>query len=288
MAKKINLLHFGENKIADLKQLSSSFHYNWLPNDYNFQLDEKEIELFIDGEFNKKFSRAIFILESDAKILTQDSELLVQLPAYQILYESQASVSPEVARLLKLKEALPIDMMKIDQVFSFINNQYSVRQSGYKLSNDHIKVDPTFDGNVQKCGNSYIELEGNFPQEFKQVLSWKMTNLIKADEKMAFYSELAVLSGDVELLFKIFLVEENTSEVVQIIEVPLEKLQRKEEIIFEQPVNAYIHVSLYARGKKGKIQVSQVHIRKALADRSSMIPGGNKICLLYTSDAADE
>ena len=277
MAKKINLLHFGENKIADLKQLSSSFHYNWLPNDYNFQLDEKEIELFIDGEFSKKFSRAIFILESDAKILTQDSELLVQLPAYQILYESQASVSSEVARLLKLKEALPIDMMKIDQVFSFINNQYSVRQSGYKLSNDHIKVDPTFDGNVQKCGNSYIELEGNFPQEFKQVLSWKMTNLIKADEKMAFYSELAVLSGDVELLFKIFLVEENTSEVVQIIEVPLEKLQRKEEIIFEQPVNAYIHVSLYARGKKGKIQVSQVHIRKALADRSSMIPGGNKI-----------
>ena len=79
MAKKINLLHFGENKIADLKQLSSSFHYNWLPNDYNFQLDEKEIELFIDGEFNKKFSRAIFILESDAKLLTKDSELLVRV-----------------------------------------------------------------------------------------------------------------------------------------------------------------------------------------------------------------
>ncbi|MFR3685334.1 MAG: accessory Sec system protein Asp2 [Enterococcus sp.] len=277
MAKKINLLHIGERKITDLDQLSSRFHYNWLPSNYNFQQDEQEIGLFINGEFNKKFSRTVFILDSKAELLVFHSELLVQLPAYQILYEKTAYISTEIDRILKLKEAIPIEMGEMDQVFSFINNQYSVRQSGYKLSNDHIKVDPNFEGTIQKYGNSYIELEGNFTQQLKQVISWKMTNLVKADERMAFYSELTVLSGEVELLFKIFLVKENTSEVVQVIEVPLEQLQGNEPIVFEQSVNTYIYVSLYARGKNGKIQVSQVHIRKALADKSVMIPGGNKI-----------
>lgn len=277
MAKKIRLIHIGEQEITNVEQLSSSFQYNWLPADYNFQVDEQEVELFVEGEFNKKFTRAIFILGPNAGILTYNSELLVKLPAYQILYDNNVKVSSEVEKILSLKEAIAVETKEMSQVFQFINQQFSVRQSGYKLSNDHIKVHSNFDGVVQKCGNSYIELEGNFPQQFMQIVSWKMTNLIKADERMEFYSELAVLSGEVELLFKIFLVKENTSEVVQVTEVPLEKLQRKEKIIFEQPINTYINVSLYARGKKGKIQISQVHIRKALADKSAMIPGGNRI-----------
>lgn len=277
MAKKIRLLHIGEQETTNVEQLSSSFQYNWLPTDYNFQVDEQEMELFVEGEFNKKFARAIFILGPNAGILTHNSELLVKLPAYQILYDRNVKVSSEVKKILTLKEAIPVETKEMSQVFQFINQQFSVRQSGYKLSNDHIKVHSNFDGIVQKCGNSYIELEGNFPQQFMQIVSWKMTNLIKADERMEFYSELAVLSGEVELLFKIFLVKENTSEVVQVTEVPLEKLQRKEKIVFEQPVNSYINVSLYARGKSGKIRISQVHVRKALADRSAMIPGGNRI-----------
>ncbi|MGG5372527.1 accessory Sec system protein Asp2 [Enterococcus sp. AZ196] len=277
MAKKIRLIHIGEREITNLEAVSSSFQYKWLPGDYNFQIDEQEIGLFIEGQFNKKYSRAVFILGSNARILTNNSDLLVQLPAYQILYTRNANLSSEIERVLVLKEAISIETKEMAQVFQFVNQQYTVRQSGYKLSNDHIHVCSDFDGTVQKCGNSYIELEGNFSPQFSQVLSWKMTNLIKADERMTFYSELAVLSGDVDLLFKIFLVKENTSEVVQIVEVPFEKLQKNEKTIFEQPVNCYINVSLYARGKSGKIQISQVHIRKALADKSSMIPGGNKI-----------
>lgn len=277
MAKKISLIHIGKQRIDNLEQLSSGFHYIWLPHDYNFLLDDQETEVFTQGVFNKKFTRAIFILESNADLLSFDSELLVQLPAYQILYDMQAEVSSEIARILELKEAVPTEMTAMDTVFQFVNSQYLVRQSGYKLSNDYIKVQSDFDGVVQKCGNAYIELDGHFSKEFRQIVSWKMTNLIKENERMNFFSEASVLSGDVELLFKIFLVKENTSEVVEIIEVPLEKLQQEGKIVFQQSVNTYINVSLYARGESGKIQVSQVHIRKALADKSSMIPGGNKI-----------
>lgn len=277
MAKKINLIHIGKTEISNLAQLFSSFQYNWLPNDYDFLLDEQETELFIDGEFNKKFGRAIFVLESQAELLLSSKELLVQLPAYQVLYDNRAVFSTEIERVLALKAAVPTEMTEMDQVFQFINQQYSVRQSGYKLSNDFIKVQPDFDGTVRKCGNSYIELAGNFSNEFRQVLSWKMTNLITADDRMEFFSELAVPSGEVELLFKIFLIKENTSQVVQVIEVPFEKLQKQEKIIFHESVNTYINVSLYARGSTGKIQVSQLHVRKTLSDGSSMIPGGNKI-----------
>lgn len=277
MAKKINVIHIGKKEIVNLEQLSSKFQYNWLPNNYDFSLDDKETKIFVDGEFNSAFGRAIFILESQAELLVSSKNLLVQLPAYQIFYDCQAAVSNEIERILTLKQAFPTEMLEMDQVFQFISRQYSVRQSGYKLSNDFIKVQSDFDGTVRKCGNSYFELDGNFSEEFRQVVSWKMTNLIKADEKMEFFSEVGVLSGEVELLFKIFLVKENTAQVVQVIEVPLERLHQGEKITFKEQVNTYINVSLYARGSNGKFRVSQVHVRKALADSSSMIPGGNKI-----------
>ncbi|QZO10890.1 accessory Sec system protein Asp2 [Enterococcus raffinosus] len=277
MAKKINLFHIGKKAAENVDQLSSKFQYKWLPSNYDFSQDENETGIFIEGQFNTAFGRAIFILESHADLLVSNSHLLVQLPAYQIFYDNEAAISSEIEKILTLKQAISVDMKEMGQVFQFINQQYLVRQSGYKLSNDFIKVQPNFDGTTRKCGNSYVELNGNFSKEFRQVISWKMTNLIKADEKMEFFSEVGVLSGEIELLFKIFLVKENTSQIVQVIEVPLARLQQGEKITFKEQVNTYINVSLYARGGTGKLRVSQVHVRKALADSSSMIPGGKKI-----------
>lgn len=276
MAKKINLFHIGKKAAENVDQLSSKFQYKWLPSNYDFSQDENETGIFIEGQFNTAFGRAIFILESHAELLVSNSHLLVQLPAYQIFYDNEAVISSEIEKILTLKQAISVEMKEMGQVFQFINQQYLVRQSGYKLSNDFIKVQPNFDGTIQKCGNSYVELNGNFSKEFRQVISWKMTNLIKADEKMEFFSEVGVLSGEIELLFKIFLVKENTSQVVQVIEVPLARLQQGEKVTFKEQVNTYINVSLYARGGTGKLRVSQVHVRKALADSSSMIPGGKK------------
>ena len=40
---------------------------------------------------------------------------------------------------------------------------------------------------------------------------------------------------------------------------------------------AYINVSLYAKGNQGQFTIGQMHLRRAMADESVMIPGGGRI-----------
>lgn len=295
MARQIKLFHMSQNKAADLSDLSPKYSYHWLPSDYDFLLDEQEAKLFVDGLFNKKFSRAIFILDEQAVVELDRKGFLKQLPAYQIVYDANGNFSDKTKDLLAIKNAEKMEMDCFNQVIEFVNGQFTSGQLGYKLSHDHLRVHENFKGTICKKGNSYIELQGEFSGEFSQLLSWKMTNVIKAGETMEFFSEADVLSGEAELLFKLFLIKENSNQIIQVVEVPLSKLKQGEKAKFSSSTDVYLNVALYVKGKTGTIRVGQTHIRRALADASTMIPGGRKFCdeenmdgeLLYYFNSGD-
>lgn len=284
MAKQTKLFHMSQKKAADLNDLSPKYSYHWLPSDYDFLVDEQEERLFVDGLFNKRYARAIFILEDQAVVNLDQKGFLKQLPAYQIVYDAKGNLPSKAEQLLTIKNAQKMDFAYFSQVIDFVNGQFSSGQLGYKLSHDHLKVHENFHGTICKKGNSYVELQGEFSPAFNQVLSWKMTNVIKGGETMEFFAEADVLSGEAELLFKLFLIKENSNQIIQIIEVPLSKLKQGEKAKFSSSVDVYINVALYVKGKTGEIRVGQTHIRRALADSSTMIPGGKKFCDVENMD----
>lgn len=277
MAKQIKLFHISQSQAADLNNLSPKYSYQWLPSNYDFFIDVQEEKLFVNGLFNKKFSRAIFILADNAVVNLAEKGLLEQLPAYQIVYDAKGDFADKTQDLLAIKNATPMDMENFGQVINFVNGQFTSGQMGYKLSHDHLRVHESFQGIIAKKGNSYIELKGEFSSEFNQILSWKMTNVIKGGETMEFFAEADVLSGEAELLFKLFLIKENSNQIIQVVEVPLNQLKQGEKAKFSSSEDVYINVALYVKGKTGVIRIGQTHIRRALADSSTMIPGGRKL-----------
>ncbi|MEO1771805.1 accessory Sec system protein Asp2 [Candidatus Enterococcus ferrettii] len=278
MAKQTKLFHISQKQAVDLNDISPKYSYQWLPSDYDFLLDEQEEKLFVNGLFNKRYSRAIFVLEEKAVRNLDKNDLLRQLPPYQIIYDRKANLTSDMKQLLAIMEAKPLDMENFSQVINFVNDQFTFGQLGYKLSHDHLIIHEDFKGTIGKKGNSYVEVQGDFSSEFKQIISWKMTNVVKGEEVMEFFAETDVLSGEVELLFKLFLIKENTNQIVQIVEAPMSKLKRGEKVKFNSTADVYVNVALYAKGKSGEIRIGQIHIRRALADHSTMIPGGQRLC----------
>ena len=99
-----------------------------------------------------------------------------------------------------------------------------------------------------------------------------MTNLIPKEERTCFYPEIAnIQGGDTE--DQTFFIKENTNQVIQVIEIAHDRIINGDPIYFKLDQQAYINVSLYAKGNQGQFTIGQMHLRRAMADESVMIPG---------------
>ncbi|RGC48416.1 accessory Sec system protein Asp2 [Enterococcus gallinarum] len=277
-SKQIKIFHIAAAAVSSewQKQLSSLFVYQWLPLAYDFRKDEQELQLFEKDKYNSKYHRALFLLEKDALIL-EDKELLEQLPAYQIFYEKNCQLSPEVQALFTLKAAKLFDEQQLENVFSSINEQFSAKQQGYKLSMDHMKFNKDVSLQITKKGHAACQVKAQLTPDYQQITTWKMTNLIPKEERTCFYPEIANIQGEAILKIKLFFIKENTNQVIQVIEIAHDRIINGDPIYFKLDQQAYINVSLYAKGNQGQFTIGQMHLRRAMADESVMIPGGGRI-----------
>lgn len=115
-SKQIQVFHIAAVSSEWQKRLSPLFAYQWLPLAYDFSKDEQELQLFKKDKYNSKYHRAIFLLEENAAIL-ENFEFLNQLPAYQIFYEENDRLSPEIQALFTLKAANRFDKKQLENVF---------------------------------------------------------------------------------------------------------------------------------------------------------------------------
>ncbi|MBS7576335.1 MULTISPECIES: accessory Sec system protein Asp2 [unclassified Enterococcus] len=277
MKKQINVFHIGESSSNQAASLSERFKYHWLPVKQIFQYGDSVNENFWDDSFGEKEKRSIFIIEKLPEMILSEN-LLKQLPAHQIIYNIDGGFSEKLTELLILKEAIPMPLVDMEKAFKLINLTFGIKQQGYKISNDSIMVHKNFDGHYRKLGNAYIELSGIFPENYAQVATWRMTNLIQKADEMVFYPEIEVLEGEADILFKIFMIKENSNQIINVVEASLNQIKEKLAIPFiSASTNAYVNVSMYARGGVGTFRVGQLHIRRAVGKGNVMVPGGRKI-----------
>ncbi|SJZ82231.1 accessory secretory protein Asp2 [Pilibacter termitis] len=273
MAKKIKVFHFSNRNFTETHQLSSSFEYLFIPLNKGWQIQKENRKDFFSEDVLAKEKRSIFIFDQ-----LQETDffrkLIEQLPNYQILYDVKQTLSPLFLEVLHRKFAIGLDFGQMERVFSYINEEYAVKQSGYKLSHDFLQVSPFFKGEVRKIGNAFIEISSEHEETFQQAFVWRMTHQLPKGEQHVFFPEVMRLSGAVEVVFKVFLLHEQTQELLDVVEASLEEIQQEKPILLEsKEENANISVSLYLKGT-GEVQIGQVHVRRAIASRQSMISGG--------------
>ncbi|MHC5228634.1 accessory Sec system protein Asp2 [Enterococcus sp. LJL99] len=277
MSKRIKVIHISEKK-SELSCLSELFEYIWVPLFYDFLIDEQELALFPHGLYNPSNHNAIFIIENYAKIVNGEKKLIEQLPAHRIILSKEASYQRETQRIFDLKGAVRLSTDSFEKVEQYLNENFLIKQEGYKLNSQYINVQPGFKGEVVRQGNTYIELSGIFPDKMTQIMTWKMTTVIGENDRFEFYPEFELVDGLIDLVFKIFLFKENSREIIDCFNIPVNDTRKKEKVIIKNTMEtAYMSISLYAKGNIGKIRIGSVHLRKALRKNDTLLPGGQAI-----------
>lgn len=281
MAKKNKIIQFGGEALSLPSHVTDKFDYMILPGNYDFISDQQKTKIFQDGIFNSKLSRNIFVLGQNATLLQVFPALLEQLPAYQIFFDGAASVNDLQKQILEKKFAISVDFSHEDNLSELWNKflELASSQLGYKLNMDHLDVREGFKGIAIKKGNCILEMSGDFGQKMQPIITWKMhPHGIRAMSKLLFLPETAVKSGDVELEYKIVLIDQRTNTMTDIISGSPEAFQNQEIIIDNQSdTNQFIGLSLYAKGGKGAIEIGQVHFRNYLSDGSVMVSNGKRL-----------
>lgn len=293
--KFTKVFHIGRRPLQ-AEMLNDNFKYKWVPSDYDLVADQLLLKIFKEDDLNPKMLRSVFILARDAKILHGHDELLVKLPAHQIIYEKGAIVSSEAQRILDLKGAKAFDFQtEHAELFQFINEQFTNFQEGYKSEPDYIKIHKNFRGKVLKQGECFTELTGEFGKNFQQTLTWKMTSNVLKGERFEIYPEFEVVSGDVKLLFKLTLIESGGRNIAKKYEITGEEVKKNKRFVIEGDIkHSILGISLYVKGN-GQLRIGQLHIRRALTEGNVMIPGGRRLIdyqgvnqeLLYYFNAGD-
>lgn len=276
MSEKMKVIHIGKQEVK-VQELFSKYEYQWIPLSYDFKEDLKQTNIFYEGNYHPQLYDAIFVIEKYAKILTQN-ELLCQLPAHRIIYDQEIKVRKDTERILLLKGAHRQFIHPFLSTELFINDHYSAKQLGYKLNPNHLMVSSNFKGEVNRKGNSYIELTGDFGITSYQIIIWKMTNQIEVNQRMDFFPEFEILEGALEVSFKLFLIRTTDGSIIDVLEISDEELKQKEFFtLTNQQEPVYLNISLYVKGGIGKMKVGAMHLRNALRKGNVLLPGGQRI-----------
>lgn len=281
MTKKNKLIQVGGNILEFSEEILDIYDYVLLPSNYDFISDNQGIEVFKNNKFNPQKLRSIFILGKDATFLSNFPLLLEQLPAYQIIYESNSIITTSQKHILEKKFALPISLedkesQKFINEFIFDNTK---KQLGYKLSMDYVEIKDSFQGVYKKNGNTSIEVSGDFGNKMNQIAIWKMhPHGIAMNDQLAFIPEIMVLSGNIYLEFQISLIDTFNDEIITVFTGTPEEFRNQKKIVKNYSENQRnISVSLYAKGGEGKIEIGNIHFRGHIFNNSAMIPYGTAI-----------
>ncbi|GBG96356.1 accessory Sec system protein Asp2 [Lactococcus termiticola] len=277
MAKN-KIIQFGGLAVPLSDQILEKFDYVHVEGNYDLYSDEEKLKLFQDGVFNRRANRNLYIFGRDAVLLQNFPGLLEQFPPFQLFYDEGAEIDPSQKKILDIKKAEPFDPEAESQEALYAKiNDLSIEQIGYNIEMDFIRVNPSFKGDVTRMGNVFMELDGDFGDDYKQLLSWKMHPYgIEAHGRVNFIPEWRIDSEGVEIEFRIFYIDFNTGQTTKIITGKPEDFASEDIILVnESDTGQHIATSLYAKGK-GKFRVGNVHFRNAFSDKSALMKGGQR------------
>lgn len=214
-----------------------------------------------------------------AVILTDGAYLVDLLPfasslePYTVFYPEQfTSQDKNIQNLIKQHCMQAMDLT--DRQGFVRDLSTSLFEGGYgdKLSPATIRIHPRFQGSVSYQGFEHLELEGDFGKNYTQLASWAYNQSVQAHAPIELWLEYEK-TGPVELRLRLRKIPTGSiSEISQ--DILLEEADFASAIIVEQDYDAYLSISLQARGQ-GKVNIGNLHQRWSRKQFGKFVLGGN-------------
>lgn len=202
--------------------------------------------------------------------------------AYTVFYTEDLMIDHHTGLLLKSRKAQLKKVEDIQPFFDLDIKNFFSEPYGEKSGCDLLLVNSNFDGDVSWSGMNYLELNGTFGDDYKQVAYWKRRIPIYKNQCLEFYLEYEK-EGDVSIQLEIS--QYMAGFVDRLLKVhSFNEEQLKDLVLIDNEFdNTACFISIKAKGK-GKIRIKSLHDRYSRRGHGNFLPGGER----YVASSGEE
>ncbi len=192
---------------------------------------------------------------------------------YTLFLTENVEMDSDLERLCRRKKAQHIASADIQEFLLKEAKYYYPKPYGAKFNLKDVAIAPGFQGSVKWNGNHDVTLEGEFGEEFRQIVYWRYNTFLNQGQTVDFWLEYSK-DTEVSIVFEITQFA-NGSISQEIGHWIFEEVDLRQIIRLESKGIGSVFLSVSAKGK-GKFKLIALHQRNSRGNHGYFLPGGER------------
>ncbi|HFI0791881.1 TPA: accessory Sec system protein Asp2 [Streptococcus suis] len=193
---------------------------------------------------------------------------------YEIFYPADGQVPAWLQENLQKRMAQFYDAEKKLEFAYTLSQGLFVGQYGDKVHIDNMEVSPNFSGKVQMQGRKFMVLEGDFGQDYQQLVYYRYNVPYSSGQFLHFFLEHATEATNALQMVIRLIPNGSTNDIGKQWRIDGEAL--RDQIVLDAPFSGYLFVSILAKGT-GKVEIGALHWRYGRNGLGEFILGGERL-----------
>lgn len=264
MTNKLKILQLGPTDWS--QELTLPENMDW----YHFYPQSSlALKKVMEMDKIRKFSA---ILVPDLELIPDLYMIEESIVPYTVFYDqSQETQEADIDYFLRHYCAQPADFSDKAELVRLLSKALFSGQYGDKMSTVDMVVNPGFKGKVSYKGYSHLELEGDYGQDFRPLLSFKYNVFASKNNPVELWLEYQK-EGDLSLQLRVYSIQEGSVADIAAERVYSEA-DLQEPVLLDQDYTSYLGVTVEAKGS-GRLQISALHQRLTRYQFGKYVLGG--------------
>ncbi|KAF0498728.1 accessory Sec system protein Asp2 [Pediococcus acidilactici] len=270
---KMKIIHLGP-KIEGLAELiENDFEIFDVPLEVvNQPIGKEKKKLLIKGELNLAFRHDMFLITQPEYLAAEQSSLLKELPANNILIDDRLELSKEATQALHLKNAQFISIPNAENLAKQFKEVFYNDQLGFKYTFDNIQFDSLFKGTVKQLGHNYLRIIDNDIEEYQRVANWDGPIGVGGNTLWEIHTEFKRNNPTTNVRLRVSLISPADAQIYYSKEVDNDQL--KNDIPLEvNDDGAFILVELLVKGKDVDLTMGAITLNEGRDGRGTLLIG---------------
>ena len=271
---KISVLQIANENWQNQYEIPSNIAWTFVkPEDIMSLLPEDIGILKKDGKKPKAAKPYDVVLVDTVEHFEYITVLDSLIQVYRLFYHERCQITTKtLERFLLRKRAVQSTFEDPAQMLYLFSRGFSSKQSGTKLSVNHLAVNPSFSGQINYEGTNYLRLCGQYGDDYQTVATYQYNIFLSADAPLDLWPEFRN-SEDCAIRYVIKGYPVGNS--------PMQEWIYDEEA-FEKPLildtsdSYYLSVSVQVKGQ-GIVKIGPFHHRQSHLGYGDLLIGGNRV-----------
>lgn len=233
------------------------------------------VDFYYTDVFEKIPKKPYDIVFIDRELFPEEIKLLWKATkAYTLFVTEGIALNAEMEEYYLCKKGKRIAQAGIQRFLLWEVRNYFGKSYGEKFRPINLSIAQDFGGSIRWDGNYSVTLEGDFGEEFSQIVFWRNNIPVFQGQAIELWLEYQK-DSDVEICLCVTqMVQGSLSDVQQ--KWVFSQADLDEVVLLDNQMNSGpIFVSLQARGK-GKLQIIALHDRYSRRGHGCFLPGGER------------